>query len=108
MGHEDADPGSLLPRYLDREVRSPDGRLLGRVSDVLVDPGSQAGQWLVLRVSGRLRRHRAVPLALSVEVAGRLVVPASRRDVVASPPVRPLSPLRSADERVLRAHWAAH
>lgn len=94
-----------LRRYLHREVRAADGELLGHVSDVLADPGSGIIAWLVLRVRGRMRRHRAVPVNLSIEVADRLVVPTSRTDLLASPPIRPNAPLRAEQERTLRARW---
>lgn len=96
-----------LWRYVGRRVCTIDGRHLGDVDDVLVDARSGAVQWLVLRMRGVRRRHRAVPVNLSIEVHGQLVVPTSRRTLLAAPHVSLGGSLTSSQERSLRAHWTS-
>jgi sporulation protein YlmC with PRC-barrel domain len=97
-----------LCRYLGRRVHSTDGRTLGVVADVLADARSGAVQWLVVRVAGMRSRYRTVPVNVSIEVRGRLVVPTSRHMLLAGPPVELGVALTSPDELRLRAHWTTH
>ena len=101
-------PRRVLCRYVGRRVRTIDGRVLGDIDDVLVDARSGAVQWLVLRVRGMRRRHRAIPVNLSIEVRGQLVVPTTRHTLLAAPHVRLGGALTASQERRLRAHWTTY
>lgn len=95
-----------LERYLGREVLAADGTLLGHISDVLADVRSGTADWLVVRLVGPLPRHRAIPLRMSIEVTGRVLVPTSRAALRAAPAVRPGRALSAPEERRQRRHWS--
>lgn len=95
-----------LERYLGREVHAADGTLLGHVSDVLADARGGALDWLVVRLVGPLPRHRAIPLRMSIEVTGRLLVPTSRAALRSAPAVRPGRGLTAPEELRQRHHWS--
>lgn len=95
-----------LERYLGREVHAADGTLLGRVSDVLADARGGPPDWLVVRLVGPLPRHRAIPLRMSIEVTGRLLVPTSRAALRSAPAVRLGRGLTAPEELRQRRHWS--
>ncbi|WP_435198429.1 PRC-barrel domain-containing protein [Janibacter sp. GS2] len=91
--------------YLGRRVRSSTGGVLGRVDDVLADASSRVPQWLVVRVSGPLPRHRALPLALLLEMKQGLVAPVSRRTLGRAPTIALGAHLTATQELALRQYW---
>lgn len=91
--------------YLGRCVRSSTGAVLGRVDDVLADASSRVPQWLVVRVVGPLPRHRALPLALLLEVKQGLIAPISRRALGRAPTIALGTHLTAKQELALRRYW---
>lgn len=94
-----------LRRHLGRVLRDVDGLRLGTVVDVLADAATGRAEWLVVRMPGRPRRHRAIPLALTIDVRGTLVVPVTRDGLVHGPEIRRAEALTAGQERRLRSQW---
>ena len=91
--------------WLDRSVLDAQGHAAGCVADVLLDVRSGTADWVLIRMTGLLPRHRAVPVSALREVAGALQVAASRRRLLGSPPVRPGRSLTTTEELILSGYW---
>lgn len=102
------DPSTGVSAYLERPVYSTAGPQLGVIDDVLLDARSRAPHWIVIRLLGPLRRHRAVPLVLVLEEQGRLALPLTALAVRHSPRLPRRADLTTHDELALRRYWLDH
>lgn len=104
---DDAVADNAVQGYLGHRIHGARGDTLGHVVDILADARSGVPHWLVIRVAGLRRSHRAAPISLCLASRGRLVMPVTRQALLEGPLVRPRTALTAAEELALRVHWSA-
>ena len=84
-----------------RTLTDRDGREIGRIDDVYVDPETGRAEWA--RVGSAV-----VPLAGAAPRRSRVVAPVAAAQVEAAPPIRATDELTAEDEARLFRHYGIH
>lgn len=96
---------SAAPSRTDAHLVDVEGRRVGRVTEVYLDPDTQRLEWALVHTAELGGRASFVPLAGAAVVGAEVLVPYSKHLVEAAPAGGGDSELTPADEAALHRHY---